>query len=243
MQTWKTFLLMALVASAGYLQAAEDVTSPPTTEEMKELSATYGNLFGRSVKQMDFDINIEAFMQGFKDGMAGKPAPLSDQQFQQRMMLLQAQAAQATAEKNLKEAEAYLKDNATKSGVKELEPGKLQYTILSQGSGAAVAEHGKPEINYTGKYIDGTVFGSSEESGGPISISLDQTIPGFSEGLLGMREGEKRRLFIHPDLGYGAQGQLVPNSLLIFDIELVKASANDDDEASENGEELDDNDE
>lgn len=44
-----------------------------------------------------------------------------------------------------------------------------------------------------------------------------------------MKEGEKRRLFVHPDLGYGTSGHLPPNALLIFDIELVKADSHDQD--------------
>ena len=40
-----------------------------------------------------------------------------------------------------------------------------------------------------------------------------------------MKEGEKRRLFVHPDFAYGTNGPLPPNSLLIFDIEVVKAQA------------------
>jgi peptidylprolyl isomerase len=42
-----------------------------------------------------------------------------------------------------------------------------------------------------------------------------------------MKEGEKRRLYVHPDLGYGTTGQLPPNELLIFDIEVVKADSDD----------------
>jgi len=40
-----------------------------------------------------------------------------------------------------------------------------------------------------------------------------------------MKEGEKRRLFVHPEVGYGTSGQLLPNSLLIFDIEVIKAKS------------------
>src|SRR5262249_32953701 len=94
-----------------------------------------------------------------------------------------------------------------------------------EGTGPAVESHSSPKIHYTGKYQDGTVFGTSEEMGGPITIPLDQTIPGFSKGITGMKEGEKRRLFVHPDLGYGTTGQLPPNELLIFDIEVVKANS------------------
>lgn len=56
-------------------------------------------------------------------------------------------------------------------------------------------------------------------------ISLDETIPGFNKGLIGMKEGEKRTLFIHPDYGYGTSGYLPPNSLLTFEVELIKANS------------------
>ena len=56
-------------------------------------------------------------------------------------------------------------------------------------------------------------------------VSLDETIPGFSKGIIGMKEGEKRTLYIHPDLAYGVNGNLPPNSLLTFEIEIVKANS------------------
>lgn len=62
-------------------------------------------------------------------------------------------------------------------------------------------------------------------------ISLDETIPGFSKGIVGMKEGEKRTLYIHPDLAYGVNGSLPPNSLLTFEIEIVKANNPQDQEA------------
>jgi peptidylprolyl isomerase len=99
----------------------------------------------------------------------------------------------------------------------------LQYQIVKEGTGPEVKEHNSPQIQYTGKYIDGTVFGSSQDTGGPITIPLDQTIPGFSKGLVGMKEGEVRKIFVHPDLGYGKTGHLPPNSLLVFEVELIKA--------------------
>ena len=62
-----------------------------------------------------------------------------------------------------------------------------------------------------------------------------------------MKEGEKRRIFVHPDLGYGTSGHLAPNSLLIFDVEVVKAESPDKDkvkkEAAHDEEDLDNDDE
>ena len=56
-------------------------------------------------------------------------------------------------------------------------------------------------------------------------MPIKQSIPGFAKGMLGMKEGEKRVLYIHPELAYGLTGQLPPNSLLIFEVEIVKANS------------------
>ena len=57
----------------------------------------------------------------------------------------------------------------------------------------------------------------------PLSQRLDETIIGFQKGTEKMKEGEKRRLYIHPELAYGNQDLTKPNGLLILEIELVKA--------------------
>ncbi len=205
--------------------AAKSNATPPTKEELTQISEAFGNFIGKNLKATGIEFDIDAIVKGIRDGAAGKPSPLSDAEYEQKMIALQESAFKKIADTNLKAAEAFLATNAKASGVKELEPGKLQILIVQEGNGPAVTESSTPQINYTGKYIDGTVFGNSEDAGGPITIPLDQTIPGFSKGLLGMKEGEKRRIFVHPDLGYGTTGHLQPNSLLIFDVEVVKASA------------------
>jgi len=75
---------------------------------------------------------------------------------------------------------------------------------------------------------DGTEFDSSVDRGQPLSFVLGagQMIPGFDEGVAGMRVGAKRRLIIPPDLAYGPQGRpplIPPNAELTFDIELLEA--------------------
>lgn len=193
--------------------------------DINKVSEALGNFIGRNLNSPGLHFDLESIIKGIRNGASGKPSPMSDQEYEQAMAKLQQQALQAVSSKNLEAANAFIKANANAKGVIEIIPGKLQYIILEEGKGPAVAEKSTPQINYTGKYIDGTVFGSSESSGGPISVPLDQTIPGFGKGIAGMKEGEKRRLFVHPEVGYGTTGQLPPNSLLIFDVEVVKASS------------------
>lgn len=210
-------------------------TTPTTTStqenkdldkaEMTKLSEAFGHFIGRNLTTPGINFDLDALIKGIRDGAQGKPAPMTDQEYEQKMAVLQSQAYRKMSEENLKAAETFLNDNAKNAQVIQLIPGKLQYEELESGHGEIVKESGTPQIQYVGKFLDGKVFSSSKESGGAITIPLDHTIPGFSKGLVGMKEGGKRRLFIHPDLGYGTSGHLPPNSLLVFDVEIVKAQA------------------
>jgi peptidylprolyl isomerase len=192
--------------------------------DIARLSEALGHFIGRNLKSPTVPFDVDKIVQGIQEGAEGKPSPMTDEEYEAAMAQLQRKVYEHLSETNMADAEKFLSENAQAPGVVEIVPGKLQYLILEEGRGPAVPEHGTPSISYTGKYLDGTVFGSSENSGGPISVPIDQTIAGFSQGIAGMKEGEKRRLFVHPDFGYGKGGQLPPNTLLIFDIEVVKAA-------------------
>jgi peptidylprolyl isomerase len=219
------------IVSANFHANAVDTTpqakATDATEEVdiKKVSEGFGHFIGRNLKSSGLNFDIDSFVQGIRDGIAGKPPALSDKEYERQMMLLQEKAFKRLAEDNIKAANDFLQKNAKEKGVIEIEPGKLQYSIVKEGTGAEVKDGGSPQIQYTGKYVDGTVFGSSQDTGGPITIPLDQTIQGFSKGLKGMKEGEVRKIFVHPDMGYGTSGHLPPNSLLIFDVELIKAES------------------
>jgi len=95
------------------------------------------------------------------------------------------------------------------------------------GSGAAVTSASTITAQYTGAVAaTGTIFQSSLDSGGqPFSAALSQVIPGWQEGLLGMKAGGERRLLIPAALAYGATapaGSGIPaNADLVFDITVL----------------------
>jgi FKBP-type peptidyl-prolyl cis-trans isomerase len=97
----------------------------------------------------------------------------------------------------------------------------LAYKVLTQGVGG---RHPRPTgevtVHYTGWTTDGKMFDSSVVRGQPSTFSLDGVIPGWTEGLQLMFEGEKTRFWIPEKLAY--EGKKAPYGLLVFDVELIK---------------------
>lgn len=106
-------------------------------------------------------------------------------------------------------------------------PTKLVGADLVVGTGPLAASTGTVNIQYVGAlYTNGSVFDSSWTRGQPASFSLSGVIPGFAQGIVGMKVGGRRELVIPPALGYGAQaqGSIPANSTLVFVIDLLGVS-------------------
>ena len=109
----------------------------------------------------------------------------------------------------------------------------LEYKIIQEGSGVSPERGQQVTVHYTG-WLDnngepGTKFDSSVDRGESFNfvIGIGQVIKGWDEGVLSMKVGEKRRLIIPAQLGYGAHGAggvIPPNATLIFDVELIEIS-------------------
>ncbi|MEJ0053136.1 MAG: FKBP-type peptidyl-prolyl cis-trans isomerase [bacterium] len=105
---------------------------------------------------------------------------------------------------------------------------ELQIRDIAVGTGPAVKAGDAITVNYVGMLADGTVFDASanHSAGGvPFTIGVGQVIPGWDQGLIGMKVGGKRELVIPASLAYGSQGAgsaIPPNATLIFEIELLK---------------------
>jgi FKBP-type peptidyl-prolyl cis-trans isomerase len=76
-------------------------------------------------------------------------------------------------------------------------------------------------VHYSGWTTDGRMFDSSVSRGEPIAFGLHQVIPGWTEGVQLMVEGEKRRLWIPEQLAYGGRPG-APAGMLVFDVELIR---------------------
>lgn len=106
---------------------------------------------------------------------------------------------------------------------------KLIIEDIVEGTGPGVAAGDRISVHYTGKFEDGTVFDSSVERGEPIDFTcgVGMVIPGWDQGLIGLKKGGKRRLSIPYALAYGEAGYpgaIPPKADLYFDVSLSASS-------------------
>lgn len=225
MKKFIPLLALPLVASMGFLLGDPKTPETPAIEapsqDIAKVSKAFGHMIGQNLESLGLSFDMKEVMQGIQDCVNGVPSPMTEAECIQAISFIQESALQKQAQDNLRKAEEFLSKNKTAPGVIEVDPGKLQYTVLQTGTGAEVESDFSPIIRYSGKFLDGTVFGESHEDE---VMSLSDTIEGFKKGIVGMKEGEKRRIFIHPDFGFGQTGFLPAGSLLTFDIEIVKAN-------------------
>jgi peptidylprolyl isomerase len=243
MKNWMSKLCFLVVGGAltttfsfQYLNADEKETRTIAQEnastsdsepkiDLDLISEAMGHLIAKNFKNPAFTFNLDKMIAGMKDELEGKPSPLTDEECQTTIALIQEQIFLKISNTNLQEANQFLETNSKQDGVVCIDS-KIQYQVLAQGLAenstvGGVTENSTPLIHYRGKLLDGTEFSASYDQD-PIAVPMDKTIPGFSKGLLGMKQGEKRRLYIHPDQAYGMMGHLPPNSLLIFDVEVIQ---------------------
>ncbi len=126
---------------------------------------------------------------------------------------------------SVKAAESQLADQH--NIIKTMEQDGVKVEIMKEGAGEGAKVGQTVVVHYTGMFTDGKVFDSSIPRGQPFPVTLGagMVIQGWEKGLVGMKVGEKRRLTIPPELGYGAAGAggiIPPNATLIFDVELLK---------------------
>ena len=110
-------------------------------------------------------------------------------------------------------------------------PSGLKITELVEGTGAEAKSGDLVSVNYRGTLTNGREFDSSYRRNQAFTFPLGggRVIRGWDEGVVGMKEGGKRKLVIPPDLAYGSRGAggvIGPNETLVFEIELLKIEGN-----------------
>ena len=207
------------ISLALSLQAAEE---SPFKNSKDKASYAIGSNWGKQLRQMNADIDVEVLTKALKDSLKGDKALLTDEQIRETLMAFQQESRARMSDKNRKDGEAFLAANKAKEGVVTTASG-LQYKIVTKGAGKIPTTNDTVVCHYRGTLIDGTEFDSSYKRGEPSSFGVTGVIKGWTEALLMMPVGSKWQLSIPSELAYGERGRqgIPPNSALLFDIELV----------------------
>lgn len=224
---WITALSMGLFANAGRADEA-----PALKDRDDKVNYSLGYQIGGDLKRQGVEARPDLIVRGIQDALAGTQALMTTAEMRttlvdlkKRIMVAQREQAAQAAAQNLAAAAAFLTENATKPGVKAL-PSGLQYKVINAGSGATPGVSDKVTVHYRGTLIDGTEFDSSYSRNQPASFGVNRVIPGWTEALQLMQEGDKWQLFIPPKLGYAERGagKIPANSALIFEVELLSVN-------------------
>lgn len=207
-----------------------EVTGLAKPEDLSDaFSYTYGYLLALNMAGQGITVNGDLYAQGALDYACDNQLLMNDAEMQvaftEYQQILEKEYQEWIAEiavSNLAEAEAFLAQNSSNEGV-VVTPSGLQYQVLTPATGNKPVLADTVEVNYQLQLIDGTVVESSYDMGQTAHFPVNGLIEGFTEALLAMNTGSVVRTWIHPSLGYGEMGTetILPNALLIFDIELV----------------------
>jgi FKBP-type peptidyl-prolyl cis-trans isomerase FklB len=231
-------LLGFLALGAAITLPAADTKTPELKDQKDKVSYSIGMDIGRNIKRQNLELNVDALSAGIRDAIGGGKTALTDEEsrevmnaYRTEMQAKQQSQAKEQGEKNRKEGEAFLAENAKKEGVKTLQVklpsgtnATLQYKVMTPGTGAKPNTNDTVITHYRGTLIDGTEFDSSYKRGEPATFPVTGVIKGWTEALLMMPVGSKWQLFIPSELAYGERGagrNIGPNATLIFDIELI----------------------
>lgn len=222
-------LSLLLLLTTLLLAGAEENKELKLENDIDKLCYTLGVNVAKTFELIGQKPNLDVFVRAINDVLEKKELAMTDEEmqnsirsFQQNLMNAQMKKREEEAIKNEEEAKKFLEENKNKEGI-VTHPSGIQYKVLREGNGPKPKETDTVKVHYKGTLLDGTVFDSSYDRGEPVNLPLNRVIKGWSEAVQLMPVGSKWQIFIPPNLAYGKEGNQVipPNSLLIFEVELL----------------------
>ncbi|MAO60695.1 MAG: hypothetical protein CL549_13140 [Alcanivorax sp.] len=211
--------------------------TPPTTEmETNQQKASYaaGMILGDSVgpSLAKSKLNEDLVLEALRDKLQGNELRLSEEEareassaYQQEVMQRLEKEHKQLIARNTAQGKAFMEKNGQRPEVKTL-PSGVQYEVLEASSGGASPDaNDAVRVNYAGTLLDGTFVESNIAYGEAVQVNMGVALKGWQKALVHMKEGDKWRLFIPPELAYGEAGirkKVPPQSTLIYELELVE---------------------
>lgn len=187
-------------------------------QNIDAISQNLGHLIKEEIDKSNYEINIDKVIEGIIQAKDGKAPPLSKEEYDTLLSKMIEEKRADIEKENLEFANNFFLQNKKNKNVIELIEKKLQYLVIAEGKGERVNSLNTPVISIKGFHPDDSIFLSQKE----YVTSLDDLPEGLKLAILGMKENEKRKIFIHPDYTNKIFESPSPRSLLIYEVEIIK---------------------
>lgn len=228
----KKVLFLCLLSATGSLSAFAQKPKPAApakpalTNAIDSFSYAVGLSVAGSLQEQGVEkVNTQMIARGISEALANQKTLLTKEQA--NMTLQQKLQEYANKKVNAEKARgaAYMEQNKKRKEVVSL-PNGLQYEVMQSGEAGGPKPTAKDTVvvHYTGTLVDGTVFDSSVQRGEPATFPVGGVIQGWTKILQLMTKGDKWKVVIPSELGYGDNGaghMIKPGATLIFEINLI----------------------
>ncbi len=226
--TRHNLFLLSLMLLAGPALAQQ---SADALADKSKLSYAVGYDMGMNLKRQNIDLDVDQLIRAIRDTFSEAEPSVPREEMatilsalQQKIRAEQLERFKQLSEENQRKSNAFLADNAQKSGVVSL-PSGVQYRVIEEGEGARPKLADAVSIHFRGSKMDGWEFDSTFARAQPEIFKIeDITVPGWQEVLPLMREGATWRVYLPPEMAFGARGNppIGPNEAVIFELKLVQ---------------------
>ncbi|MGL4540677.1 MAG: FKBP-type peptidyl-prolyl cis-trans isomerase [Candidatus Rhabdochlamydia sp.] len=217
--TWKKWHFFLLIITYCTCCFSKNRENPSLKQHQSQVSEDLAHVVWDIMETYEGEYNFQEVLLTLKKLNTGRieSKPLKDCY----PSLITSLANKATEKEllNLQAAESYLCKIANRKDIQELVKDKLYYKILTDGVGKEIKNiKNAPLISFREKTLNGKIL--SENTSG-IRILSSEMIPGLRQALEGMKVGEKREVFIHPNLAYREFPKPEPYSLIVIEVSLL----------------------
>ena len=215
-------LSLVFITTSIFAQKATTIPKKPELKtQLDSLNYAHGVVAATTAKRLlGNDLNTKLFLKALNDVLNGKSTKFTPEDAPKIEQSISAGMWKGNNAKFLEENKKRKEVTTTATG--------LQYEVMKKGTGTvSPLATDKVEVHYHGTMITGEIFDSSVNRGQTAKFPLNGVIPGWTEGLQYMKEGDKFKFFIPYNLAYGERGRgpvIKGYSTLIFEVELIKVN-------------------
>ena len=217
----------SLLAAVLAISAASAARAQALKNEQEETFYAMGAILGRKLAPSKLTAKeLDLVKRGFLDAAANKKLKVDEKELEEfgpKIDLLLSKRTSPEAEAQKAKGAAFAELGTKEPGARSTKSGLVLRT-LKPGEGPSPAATDNVRVNYEGRLIDGTIFDSSAQHGGPAAFHLNQVIACWTEAVQQMKTGEKARLICPSSIAYGAAGrppQIPGGATLVFEVELL----------------------